>query len=96
MPTQTCIFLQTQNVLHTSTITKNKDNVEKRKKDLRQCRKDSDNAERIETMQKKLRQCRWQTLLKLIFSAFLTSKGNPKIPILEETEAGKKKQQGFF
>jgi hypothetical protein len=47
-------------------------------------------------MQKKLRQCRWQTLLKLIFSAFLTSKGNPKIPILEETEAGKKKQQGFF
>jgi hypothetical protein len=37
-----------------------------------------------------------KTLLKLIFSAFLTSKGNPKIPILEETEAGKKKQQGFF
>jgi hypothetical protein len=34
-----------------------------------------------------------KTLLKLIFSAFL---GNPKIPILEETEAGKKKQQGFF
>jgi hypothetical protein len=31
-----------------------------------------------------------KTLLKLIFSAFLTSKGNPKIPILEETEAGKK------
>jgi hypothetical protein len=31
-----------------------------------------------------------KTLLKLNFSAFLRSKGNPKIPILKETEAEKK------